>query len=73
MTKRFQIVIDRELCEGNGVCCLAAPDVFDLGMDDVLQLKVAQPSAAQLSRVEDAIRRCPKGALTLGESTDSPD
>jgi ferredoxin len=65
MTKRFNIVVDRDLCEGNGACCSVAPDVFDIGMDDVLQLKVTQPSAAQLSQVEDAVRRCPKGALSL--------
>lgn len=68
MTKHVQIIVDRELCEGNGACCLAAPDVFEIGTDDVLQLKVAQPSAAQLSQVQEAIRRCPKGALALAEA-----
>ena len=65
MTQRYHILVDRDLCEGNGVCCLAAPDVFEIGADDVLQLKVTQPSAAQAPRVEEAVRRCPRGALTL--------
>ena len=68
MTKHLRVVVDRELCEVNGVCCLAAPDVFAIGMDDVLQVKVPQPSAAQLSQVEEAVRRCPKGALSLAAS-----
>jgi len=68
VTKRLNVVVDRELCEGNGVCVIAAPEVFELDASDTLQLKVAQPSAAQLSQVEEAVRRCPKGALALAEA-----
>jgi ferredoxin len=67
MTKHLNVVVDRDLCEGNGVCVLAAPEVFDIDASDTLQLKVPQPSAAQLSQVEEAVRRCPKGALALTE------
>jgi ferredoxin len=68
MTKHLSIVVDRELCEGNGVCVVAAPAVFDIDANDTLQLKEPQPSAAHLSQVEEAVRRCPKGALALQDS-----
>jgi ferredoxin len=68
MTKHLSIVVDRDLCEGNGVCVLAAPEVFDIDESDTLQVREPQPSAAHLSQVEDAVRRCPRGALALHDS-----
>ena len=68
MTKQLRIVVDRDLCEGNGVCVLAAPEVFEIDATDTLQLKEPQPSAAHLSQVEEAVRRCPRGALALQDS-----
>jgi len=62
---QLKVVVDRDLCEGNGACVLAAPDVFEIGDDDQMHVLVPQPSAANLSRVEDAVRRCPRGALSL--------
>jgi ferredoxin len=68
MTKRLSILVDRELCEGNGVCVMAAPEVFDIDDTDALQVKEPQPTAAHVSQVEDAVRRCPKGALALQDA-----
>lgn len=68
MTKRLSIIVDRDLCEGNGTCVMAAPEVFEIDATDTLLVKVPQPSAAQLSQVEEAVRRCPKGALALRET-----
>ena len=68
MTKHLSIVVDRDLCEGNGTCVSAAPEVFDIDATDTLQVKEPQPTAAHLSQVEDAVRRCPKGALALQDS-----
>ena len=62
---QLKIVVDRELCEVNGTCAMIAPHVFEIGDDDQMYVRVAQPSAAELESVEDAVRRCPKGALAL--------
>jgi ferredoxin len=64
---QVKIVVDRELCEGNGTCVLKAPQVFEIGADDQMHVLMPQPSAAVLSQVEDAVRRCPRGALALEE------
>ena len=60
---RLRILVDRELCEVNGLCVEVAPAVFEIGEDDVMRVKDSQPSAAEEKRVEEAVRRCPKGAL----------
>jgi ferredoxin len=62
---QFKIVVDRDLCEANGSCVQVAPQVFEIGDDDQMHVRVAQPSAAEIECVRDAVRRCPKGALTL--------
>jgi ferredoxin len=64
----LKVVVDRDLCEVNGTCASVAPDVFEIGDDDQLRVLSPQPSAAAIPRVEDAVRRCPKGALALAES-----
>ena len=62
---QLKIVVDRDLCEANGSCVLVAPHVFEIGDDDQMHVLHAQPPAAELESVEDAVRRCPKGALSL--------
>jgi ferredoxin len=61
----LKIVVDRGLCEVNGTCVLVAPGVFEIGDDDVLRVRTEEPSAAEISEVEEAVRRCPRGALAL--------
>lgn len=62
---QVKIVVDEGLCEGNGMCVVAAPRVFEIGDDDQLHVLVSQPSAADMTQVDNAIRRCPRGALSL--------
>ena len=63
----WKIVVDRDLCEVNGTCAMLAPSVFEIGDDDVMRVLIVQPSAADMPAVENAVRRCPKGALSLSE------
>ena len=62
---QLKIVVDRDLCEVNGSCALIAPNVFEIGDDDQMYIRIPQPTAAELDSVEDAVRRCPRGALAL--------
>lgn len=64
----MEIRVDRVLCEANAVCCGLAPQVFEL--DDDENLVILTPNTAdlepeQLQRVEKAVERCPKNALSL--------
>jgi ferredoxin len=64
----MQVQVDPELCEANGRCVLAAPELFELDDDEIQQ--IAQPGpAADRERVRRAVNACPLNALTLLETT----
>jgi ferredoxin len=64
----MRVVVDRTLCESNAVCARLVPEVFVVDEDDQLQIKQEQPPEEALrERVEHAVRRCPKLALSIGE------
>ncbi len=59
--------MDRDLCQGHGVCCEEAPQVFRLDVDGELELLQAEPLEEQRERVRRAAKYCPTGALRLEE------
>ena len=61
----MEIVVDRDLCEANAVCCGLAPDVFELDDDENLVIKTQEPPADRLERVSLAVARFPKNALKI--------
>lgn len=61
----MKILIDYDLCEGNAVCMKVAPEVFTVGDDDRAALLDKNPSEDLRAKVEAAVRRCPRQALTL--------
>jgi ferredoxin len=64
----MKIVVDRDLCEANGVCVRLAPAAFALDDADVLHLRVIRPAdASQRAAIDAAIAGCPKGALAWVE------
>jgi ferredoxin len=63
----LRIIVDRDLCEANGECMRAAPEVFHLDENDQLTVKVEHPPAELLESVKTAVRRCPRAALSLRE------
>jgi ferredoxin len=63
----MRVAVNRDLCESNAVCMRLVPEVFEVGDDDRLRIKQERPSAALRARVAEAVRRCPKQALSLVE------
>lgn len=64
----MKIIVDRQRCDGNGVCMGIAPEVFDV--DDDLYLHVAEniPDDPELrARVRQSVTSCPILALKLIE------
>jgi len=61
----MRVVVNRDLCEGNALCVKEAPEVFALGDDDQVRILVEQPDEALRAKVDRAVRRCPRNALTL--------
>ena len=54
-------------CESNGLCEDAAPELFRHGDDDNLQVLDETPDEALRPKLEEAVRRCPKQALSIEE------
>jgi ferredoxin len=63
----MRVVVNLDLCEANGLCVQNAPEVFELGDDDVLHVVQPEPDEALRQRVEAAVASCPKIAITLEE------
>ena len=61
----MRVVVDRTLCESNAVCARLVPEVFVVDDDDQLRIKQAELSDVLRERVEHAVRRCPKLALSI--------
>jgi ferredoxin len=64
----WQITVDYDQCEANGVCVGVAPEVFELDDDDNLNLLITHPEGDQVDRVRGAVDGCPKRALFLEQS-----
>jgi ferredoxin len=63
----MKIVIDWKQCEGNGICSVEAPDVFELDDDDNLTVLLENPGDELRAGVEAAVRSCPKRAISLAD------
>lgn len=61
----MKVKVDRTRCEANALCMQAAPEVFEVDDDDVLHVLQESPDPELRERVEDAVRLCPRQALTL--------
>jgi ferredoxin len=61
----MKVVVDRDLCESNALCMGVAPEVFELGDDDLLEVLDQRPREELRPQVEAAVRLCPKQALSI--------
>jgi ferredoxin len=63
----MRLVVNWPLCDGNGVCTVEVPELLDLDEDDNLVVKQAHFGEALRTKVEGAVRVCPKHALSIEE------
>ncbi|HEY5250354.1 MAG TPA: ferredoxin [Acidimicrobiales bacterium] len=63
----MRIVVDRDLCQGHGVCESEAPDVFSVSKKGVLAVIEENPAEEMRSMVEQAVAFCPTKALRIEE------
>ena len=61
----MRVVVDYDLCESNAVCMGILPEVFEVRDDDNLYLLQEEPPEELRSKVEEAVRRCPKQAISI--------
>jgi ferredoxin len=60
-----RIVVDEDLCEANAVCQRVAPEVFRVDDEDKLHVLQVEPPAELRAKLELAVKRCPRRALTV--------
>ena len=62
----MRIVVDRDLCTGQGMCESIAPDLFRVTTKTARsEIQVAVVPDGRLSEAELAVTCCPNGALEL--------
>ena len=61
----MRVMVDRDVCEANGLCEQLAPEVFHLRDDDVLDILQPEPPEELWDVAREAVRACPKLALEI--------
>ncbi|MDI9977275.1 MULTISPECIES: ferredoxin [Rhodococcus] len=62
----MRITIDPDKCCGYGDCVLAAPDIFELGTDNVAHVLDAEPGPGLRDAAVEAAAACPVAAIEIG-------
>ena len=63
----YRIVVDFDLCESNAICMQVAPEVFEVRDDDFLYILDETPGDDMRAKVNEAVQRCPKQAISVAE------
>lgn len=61
----IHLKVDLTKCEGYANCVVAAPDLYDINDDGIVELLTTSISEDLRSRAEDAVRSCPAAAIWL--------
>jgi sterol 14-demethylase len=60
-----RVVVDRDLCQGHGVCESEAPAVFSVSKKGDLTVLDETPDEPLRAAVEQAVKYCPTHALSI--------
>ncbi|MDQ1417871.1 MAG: ferredoxin [Acidimicrobiaceae bacterium] len=61
----MRVVVDFDKCNSNAVCMAVAPEVFEVRDDGYLYILQEEPPDALRPKMEDAVRQCPTGAISV--------
>ena len=61
----MRVTVDENSCEANGFCESIAPDIFELGEADVVQIADGPVPPGREIDARAAVDQCPKAALRL--------
>ena len=63
----MRVVVDFDRCESNAICMGVVPEVFEVRSDDFLYVLQEQPPEELRPKIEEAVRLCPKQAISIAE------
>jgi ferredoxin len=61
----MKVVVDFDKCTSNAVCMGIAPEVFEVRDDNFLYILQEEPPEALRPKMEEAVRMCPTGAISI--------
>ena len=61
----MEIKVDFDLCQGHAVCMGEAPEVFEVDDKGFLTILQDRPPEELRAKVEQAVKYCPTGAISL--------
>lgn len=61
----MRVEVDRETCEGHGLCEQAAPQIYELDDDGYVGLRRQPDGSQEEGAAEAGARVCPVSALTI--------
>lgn len=64
----WHIIVDRDLCQGHGVCESEAPMLFEVPRHSQVVVLDDTPADALRAAAETAVRYCPTHALAIVET-----
>ena len=65
--KVMKVVVDRGLCQGHAMCMGEAPETFHVDSNSVLEIRKPVIDAADVEKIERAVKFCPNSALKIIE------
>jgi ferredoxin len=63
----MRVVIDELLCEGHALCQGIAPDIFQVGDDDMARVVMDDIPDSRRDDIANAVRSCPKQAISIAD------
>ena len=63
----MRVIVNMSQCESNALCMGVAPDIFEVDDDDNLTVLNETPDESDRDRVLEAVRMCPKQAISIEE------
>lgn len=61
----MRVVVDYNLCDGNGLCAAVAPELFELDDEDQLHVLDDRPGPSLWDLADQAAQACPKTAISI--------
>ena len=65
----MHIDFDQDACIGSGICESIADDVFRIANDGLMGLVVDVVADERRQQIEQAVLRCPTGAIRIADGT----
>lgn len=61
----MRVRVNRAMCQGHGVCCVNAPDIYKIGDDDLAYVEQEEVPAGREEDARMGAQNCPERAIEI--------